>query len=546
MGARGGAPLLKRTQPRRPLRPAGDAIAALSRISVPEFEIDYIPEAQLIFGRQNRLADPRTGLGLYGPYDIEHPRRAHIQVGIIGTGETIGLFQRWADQCRSKVIPVRQKKEKGRWTKVPMDPTVFTPFPGTRDVFDAEFTISSAHVSTLRDADIAELEQIQHFEPRVTRLVHMLIERLQVLNDKPSPPDVVVCALPTRLRELCTVPTKHKRQPKIRTREQATRASLEHDDQKGQTNLFGVEDLASRASEAAVPTSEHTILHHGLKARAMSVGLSTQLVWQATLEAKGVEDDATRAWNFWTGVYYKAGNVPWKLAGLQTGTCYVGISFYVDKRDSSYRCCMAQAFTDTGRGFVLRSDPFKWNRDLGSPHVTDEALATDLLNRILDEYLRHMEHPPGRVVIHKKSRYWAEEREGFLKALNPRVRAYDMVAFGERGIRFFRTGAHPPLRNTMITLGRGNALLYTQGYVPFLGEFSGMRVPRPLEIVEHIGSSSLRLVAEEILALTKMDYNSTAFAGRGPITTAFSEDVGDILAELPEGIEPRTQYRFYM
>jgi hypothetical protein len=31
-----------------------------------------------------------------------------------------------------------------------------------------------------------------------------------------------------------------------------------------------------------------------------------------------------------------------------------------------------------------------------------------------------------------------------------------------------------------------------------------------------------------------------------PITTAFSEDVGHILAELPIGAEPRPQYRFYM
>lgn len=43
-----------------------------------------------------------------------------------------------------------------------------------------------------------------------------------------------------------------------------------------------------------------------------------------------------------------------------------------------------------------------------------------------------------------------------------------------------------------------------------------------------------------------MDYSGTAFAGRGPITTAFSEDVGHILADLPSNVIPRTQYRFYM
>ena len=37
-----------------------------------------------------------------------------------------------------------------------------------------------------------------------------------------------------------------------------------------------------------------------------------------------------------------------------------------------------------------------------------------------------------------------------------------------------------------------------------------------------------------------------AFAAKEPITTAFSEDVGQVLAELPAGAVPRPQYRFYM
>jgi hypothetical protein len=75
---------------------------------------------------------------------------------------------------------------------------------------------------------------------------------------------------------------------------------------------------------------------------------------------------------------------------------------------------------------------------------------------------------------------------------------------------------------------------------------SALRVLRPLEIVEHFGSAAMLQLAGEIMALTKMDWNSAMFAGKEPITTAFSEDVGHILAELPPGVEPRPQYRFYM
>ena len=62
-------------------------------------------------------------------------------------------------------------------------------------------------------------------------------------------------------------------------------------------------------------------------------GIPVQLAWQVTLEGgPTVEDDATRAWNFWTGVYYKSGGVPWRVTGLERGTCYVGVAFYRDKR----------------------------------------------------------------------------------------------------------------------------------------------------------------------------------------------------------------------
>ena len=72
-----------------------------------------------------------------------------------------------------------------------------------------------------------------------------------------------------------------------------------------------------------------------------------------------------------------------------------------------------------------------------------------------------------------------------------------------------------------------------------------MRVPRPLEILEHHGSASMSQIAQEILALTKLDWNTTMFAGKEPITTAFAHDVAEILREVPDEAL-KTSYRFYM
>jgi hypothetical protein len=282
----------------------------------------------------------------------------------------------------------------------------------------------------------------------------------------------------------------------------------------------------------------------------MQHGIPVQLAWEVTLRGGlGVEDDATRAWNFWTGVYYKAGGIPWRVKGLNRDTCYVGIAFYRDKKKENLRTSMAQAFSDGGEGIVLRSDPFEWQSavESRSPHMPRD-LAAVLVRNVLKSFETVHHRKPSRIVIHKWQRFSDDEREGILDALKaePNLREFDLVALGKRGFRFFRAGQEPPLRGTMIQLAEGNSLLFTRGYVPYLTRYPGMRVPVPVEIVEHIGSSAMSVVCGEILALTKMDWNSAAFAQKEPITTAFSSDVGDVLKEMRPDETPRPQYRYYM
>jgi len=109
-----------------------------------------------------------------------------------------------------------------------------------------------------------------------------------------------------------------------------------------------------------------------------------------------------------------------------------------------------------------------------------------------------------------------------------------------------RLGQEPPIRGTVIQLAKTNYLVYTQGYVPFLRQYPGPRIPNPLEVVEHHGDSSAQRVCSEILALTKLNWNTCKFASSEPITIAFSRRVATIIKELPIEVEPSTKYRFYM
>src|SRR5437660_4206081 len=117
---------------------------------------------------------------------------------------------------------------------------------------------------------------------------------------------------------------------------------------------------------------------------------------------------------------------------------------------------------------------------------------------------------PMRVIVHKSSEYWKEEKEGFSEVLKD-VPRRDFVSFGDKHVRFFRFGKYPPLRGTAVRLSTGNYLLYTRGYVPYLQTYPGARAPWPLDI-SHEGDSSPDTILAEILALSKMNWNSAEFS----------------------------------
>ncbi len=96
------------------------------------------------------------------------------------------------------------------------------------------------------------------------------------------------------------------------------------------------------------------------------------------------------------------------------------------------------------------------------------------------------------------------------------------------------------------TLEQYNFLLYLLGYIPYLRTYPGPRAPQPIEILEYYGDSPWDTVLTEIMALTKMNWNTADFACGSPATLAFSQRVGQILAELKNNQNPREEYRFYM
>jgi hypothetical protein len=377
---------------------------------------------------------------------------------------------------------------------------------------------------------------------RISAVVALFEERLRNLTERDPHPQVVICAIPQEVIDVCTLEESFGEVHRRRLTPGEVRAKKLRE--SGQLSMLPV-GFGDEGEE----TTGHRNLRRALKAETMQYGIPTQIIRESTLTGRGIrslQDEATRAWNLCTGLYYKAGGPPWRLADMPPDTCYIGVSFYRERLTGNplLRTSLAQIFSHRDDGLVLRGQPFEWDRSTPSPHMPGDA-ARRLIADALALYRRHSERPPLRVVVHKSSRFYEEERQGFESALEgiPHV---DLVTLEKRGMQFFRYGNYPPLRGTWVKFGEESMLLYTRGYVPFLRTYPGMRAPQPIELLEHHGDTSPHQLLAEIMGLTKMNWNSADYACEEPMTLAFARKVGDILGELPAGTSPQPEYRFYM
>jgi hypothetical protein len=472
--------------------------------------LDLLPEPELEFGA-GRHIDIRFGLRNYGPLDLASelaPRE--IPVGIVGTSETVEGIREWLTRCSSGVA-----------AKETSHPYLFPAFPGFNKetgfrstlVFDERLQrlIPPREVINLARSDRAEL---------VEAAVDLFLEEMRHLVET-ADPRVIICALPWSLLDLIA----------------------------GEEDASSEDATSSGDGKAGVPD-----FHHLLKARSMSLRKPIQLVKPSTYGVHSrrhptqLQDEATRAWNFFTALYYKAGGTPWRLTRdpKELTTCYVGVSFFTSRDGETLETSIAQVFNERGDGVIVRGATATQSKEDRQTHLSEED-AHKLLADALALYRREHKTLPARVSLFKTSRHNEAEKSGFRAAANElHVESLDLVSTGSADAKLFRRGAYPPLRGTFLTLDERSQLLYTRGSVEFFGTYPGLYVPQPLGIRCDHADATPKEIAEEVLALTKMNWNNTQFDGHEPITVRAARQVGKILKYVGpnDPIEPR--YAHYM
>jgi hypothetical protein len=480
---------------------------------------ELLNEPELEFGGGFRHVDIRFGIMSYGPFDVTSemaPKR--IRIGIVGTEKTVERFLSWLEQCKS-----------GLAAKTGNKPNLFPRFPGLAEDVGLRTTIVTGKelIRTIHRKSISEVLKIKNHNEAVTETVELFLRELDyVTKSKNVTPNVLVCAPPIELFQYFEKP--------------------EADDEDTESE----EDAASEG---------HLDFHDLLKAKSLSLLMPIQFVRPSTYDpsaretrkkgtVRQLQDPATRAWNFYTALYYKAGGTPWRLLRDPSdyASCFVGISFYRSLDQSSVSTSVAQVFNERGQGVILRGGPAEYVKDDRQPHLPRED-AYRLLKKALEAYRDEHETLPARVVVHKSSIFTESEHEGLQKAIDEmHVSRRDFVTLSRSFTRFFRVGAYPPLRGTFISLDDERSILYTKASVEFFKLYPGLYVPKTLLIHSQGTDQTSKQLATETLALTKLNWNNTQFDSFFPITLKAARQVGDILRHLSGEPPELTRYAYYM
>ena len=493
--------------------------------------LNLLPEPILEFGttRDSRV---KEGLATGGPLSLKlgsaHPKVA--RVGLVGTADALRATRAFVERMRGLVV-----------TGAPR--SIQTPdFPGFESIFETELAVDPRWT---REIPKSAFDAAMAADPEIAfrECLRLWADAVHELAGRDAPPNAVVCCLPQQLLDHCRTIERDEPTPRRRGRKPRKSEVI-------QPSLF---DALPRDTieEASTPSDEDLLFRdfrRALKAAAMDVGtpVPIQIVTPSLYEEghRRQQDPATRSWNLAVGLFYKIGGIPWRLVAEVEQTCFVGISFHhlkTTKRRFVYSS-LAQAFSSEGDGFALRGDAVPYDESTRSVHL-DRAQTEGLLAKVLSAYRDRTGRDPLRVVLHKSSAFDPAEIEGASKVL-AMVPSWEAITLRTGEFRLIRQGAYPPNRGTSCQLGEAT-FVFTTGYSPLRETYRGPHIPKPLELVTP-GTEDIEAVAREVLALTKMNWNSADDHGAFPITLAFARKVGSIMTEIPEHKTPLPGYRFYM
>lgn len=538
--------------------------------------VDLLKEPFLEYGNDFISDDPKMGISAGGFFSLSNnTHRSELHYAIIGTNTNIEDVKKWIDQFEN---PIEASSEEIDIVKeaaiidgevfdnimdIEDDESLFQEmalqareqlkqdikedaqvidtadsyysvnkrlnpdFPGFNDnhPFYCRFVNDEANNMSIKEAQIKEImenEEIKAFE-KMVRICDLYINAYKFLVSK-SLSKAEVCFI--------TIPTK----------------------------------VYKKFSSIKFMGNRYFNLRRYLKAQMITVSnaIPVQIILEDTFMGtrRSLQDMSMQAWNFCVANYYKNTGTPWTLTLKDKNSCFIGISFHkvLSSETNVMRSSVAQAFNYEGKGIIFVGEQFEWDSrktNTPAPHL-EYNYSKKLIRDVINEYkLYNKNLAPTRVVIHKTTDFWDSKinsdyaeveglKEGIREILGDSVEI-DLVSIKSSDVKLLRKqGNYPVIRGTLLNIDKSTGILYTTGFIPYYETFPSRHIPHPLEVTIYEAESSLKKICEEILALTKMNFNNCNYYNSLPITIQFAQKVGEIIQYIDEGVTPPNKYFFYM
>jgi hypothetical protein len=407
---------------------------------------------------------------------------------------------------------------------------LYPKFPGFDETspFRSRLVVDPALNSAVHHREIFPLKGERDYNKRMKLAAELFADHIGAVGEKAV--DIVICAMPAELIDILAdvEPVEEEADEEIEQQEEAETKFAFHDLLKARCMRFAKPIQVIRPSTYDESQKKREKDEHG--------------------RGRRLQDPATRAWNFMTAIYYKAGGIPWRKPRPESefDACFIGISFFQTLDRKAVHTSIAQVFNERGYGFMVRGADVKIAKHDRQPRLNAEGMQA-LLQDALSRYRQDHQHVPARVVVHKSSKFTEGEIGGAEAALSEaKIEIQDFLSLAPSFVRLYRQGYYPPLRGTVLEPDDTQHFLYSRGSVNFYEEYPGMYVPRSLQVRYDRIASARRDLLRELLLLTKMNWNNTQLDSSSPITLRAARQVGTILRYVNEDDPLQHPYKFYM
>jgi hypothetical protein len=466
-----------------------------------------LPEPQLVFSNKAgngtvKSPHPIRGIVENRPYDYPLTARGlatSLRVGIISPAAEAQTLRSYVHCANQRQIPSQKERD------------YLVDFPGFQSAFGLQIELPEPNAAgwvicpepSSRDAQAASLE--------IAKRINQCVDTLR----SSFAPHVVLIFYPTRWKDFRGYQT--------------------------QSESFDVHDF--------------------VKAFCVQQGIASQFLDQETL----TDPYQCRVW-WWLSLalYVKGMRTPWVLDAMAEDTAFAGLGFSIDKSAESGRHVVlgcSHIYSARGEGLqyrlskvenpiIRRGNAFMSKDDARRTGETIRQLFFDARLKL-----------PDRVVLHKRTPFTKDEREGLAEGLTG-VPCIEMLEVQiDNALRYVasipgRDGRidednYPVRRGTAMKLDDSTALVWVHGATtalnPNLKYFQGKRrIPAPLTVKRHAGTTSLQQVAEEILGLSKMNWNTFDLYTKLPATLQSSNEIARIGSLLQRFGTASYDYRLFI